>query len=43
MAGFGLYSVLLRKETSPHEVGEDALTGEEPLVVRVLPVAFGPE
>ena len=43
MAGYGLNSELLEKENSPHKVGEDALTGEEPLVARILPVAFGCE
>jgi len=43
MAGFGLNSELLERENSPHKVGENALTGEEPLVVRILPVAFGCE
>ena len=28
---------------SPHKVGEDTLTAIEPLIVQILPVAFGPE
>ena len=43
MAGLGFNSALLRKKNSPHKVGENALTGEEPFVVRILPVAFGCE
>ena len=43
MAGYGLNSELLEKENSPHKVGEDALTGMEPLDVRILPVVSGPE
>ena len=43
MAGFGLNSEFLERENSPHKVGENALTGEEPFVVRILPVAFGCE
>ena len=43
MAGFGLNSELLEREISTHKVGENALTGEEALVVRILPVAFGCE
>ena len=31
------------KKNSPHKVGEEALTEMEPLFVKILPVAFGPE
>jgi len=31
------------KKNSPHKVGEEALTEIEPLFVKILPVAFGPE
>ena len=43
MAGFGLNRKRLEKEDPPHKVGEDALTGEKPLIARNLPVAFGRE
>ena len=43
MAGIGLNRERLEKKTPPHKVGEDALTGEKPLVVKNLPVAFGRE
>ena len=33
----------LEERDSPHDVGEEALTGIEPPVVRILPVAFGPK
>ena len=35
MAGYGLNRERLEKENSPHKVGEHALTGEEPHVVKL--------
>ena len=33
----------LYKKNFPHKVGEEALTEIEPLIMKILPVAFGPE